>query len=137
MSTERNRQRETFANAWNKHKLQQPLSDLEKHLVEVIALHPEYIDTIENLDQRIDHDYSTDNNPFLHLSLHLSLQEQIKTNRPQGISDIYQSLLNKHQNIHQVEHLMMDVLAHTLWDAQQSGQLPDEKRYLLGLSAIQ
>ena len=69
-------------------------------------------------------------NPFLHLSLHLALQEQIQTNRPEGIQAVYLKLIKKHLDSHQVEHAMMEVLEYILWEAQKNNQMPDEKVYL-------
>ena len=134
--TDRNSIRQVFNQAWKKFNDQQPLSALETQLVAIIQNHPEYITVVEQLDKNIDKDYSTDTNPFLHLSLHLSLQEQLCADRPKGIKQIYTSLLQKHADPHQVEHLMMDVMANILWDAQQGGVLADESGYLNQLNNL-
>jgi len=127
---QRDQMRKVFVDAWTKFKNQQSLSSLETQIIELIQQHPEYIDLFDNPEQHFQQNYSTDTNPFLHLSLHLSLREQIATHRPQGIQTIYQNLLNKYHNQQEVEHLMMDVLAHILWDAQKNGVLASEELYL-------
>jgi hypothetical protein len=69
-------------------------------------------------------------NPFLHLGMHIGLQEQIATDRPTGISAIYRQLLLKSGDTHQAEHRLMECLERTLWEAQQSQSAPDEESYL-------
>ena len=136
MFNDREQIRKTYLAAWQKHLAKQPLSGLETQLVELILLHPEYQSFFENPDDDLQHNYRTDNNPFLHLGLHLGIREQLATNRPAGIREIFTKLMQKHQDQHQVEHLMMDVMANILWEAQQSNALPDEALYLERLKAL-
>ena len=135
-NNQRTQLRTTFLNAWGKQKKQQPLSALEQSIVTLIAEHPEYIAGIENMDAALETDYALDDNPFLHLSLHLSLQDQIQTNRPAGIQAIYHNLLKKYQDPHETQHRMMDVLAHLLLDAQKTNKMPDESSYLKSLCEL-
>ena len=131
MSNEtRNKMRQIFFDAWQKYKNDDALTPLEKQVVIIIQAHPEYNKLLNNPSHTIDQDYSTDNNPFLHMGLHLSLLEQIHTNRPPGIHDIYQQLAAKLDNAHRAEHLMMEIMANLLWNAQEQGVLPDEQNYL-------
>lgn len=119
--------REFYIQTWQKRFRNEPLSDLEKKIVELITKHPEYQTYMSSsyLEKNFEH-----GNPFLHLSLHLALQEQIQINRPQGIQTVYLKLINKHIDSHQVEHAMMEVLEYILWEAQKHNQMPDEKIYL-------
>jgi hypothetical protein len=119
--------REFYLNSWNKYLNKQALTDLEKKICQVIEMHPEYQKFISN--QYLETDFQGPN-PFLHLSLHLALQEQIQTNRPFGIQSTYLKLVQKHQDVHQVEHALMEILEYTLWQAQKDNKLPDEKAYL-------
>lgn len=135
MTTSRNDSRQVFIDAWHKQTSNLPLSTLEQLIVAIIEKHPEYINTLESNDC-LTQNYHTDNNPFLHLGLHLSLQEQLNTNRPQGINAVFTQLCQQHQDQHQVEHLMMDVMATILWDAQQQGILPCETTYLQQLQKL-
>ena len=128
--------RQFFFTTWQKKKNLQTLSQLEQQIVEIIETHPEYHAIICDPEQHQQENYRSDNNPFLHLSLHLGLQEQINTNRPQGVQAIYRQLLMKHQDQHAVAHQMMEILARVLWDAQQHAQLPDEEDYLMQLQQI-
>ena len=135
MGQERRQQRQYFLDAWTKRETPDSLSALEKQLLEVIKLHPEYQNILDDPDI-LDKDYRTDNNPFLHMSLHLGLLEQLSTNRPAGIREHYQRLYQHHQDEHQVQHLMMDVMATIMWDAQQNGKLPNEQLYLKKLKSL-
>jgi len=132
----RDQLRHLFFQAWQKKQKQAPLTALEQQIVSVIEQHPEYHRVIEQPERHLQEDYSTDNNPFLHLSLHLGLQEQLSTNRPAGINVIYEKLVHKVNDPHLAQHHMMDVMATLLWDAQQQGRLPDETTYLEKLNTI-
>ena len=79
---------------------------------------------------------SGETNPFLHMGLHLAIREQINTNRPVGIQTIYQQLVQRKNDPHEVEHLMMEKMAEFLWAAQRNHQLPDESAYLEALKGF-
>jgi len=135
---DRNRLREAFFNAWHKHKQDDILEPMDKQIVDLLLDHPEYHSLIENPDN-IAKDYTPEHgemNPFLHLSLHLSLREQVGTDRPKGIASITRSLLLKHGDGHEVEHLMMERLGEMLWDAQRQQRQPDEQAYLENLKRL-
>ena len=106
-----------------------PVEPLESQLIEIILLHPEY-HALLNEPENLQADQFTETNPFLHMSLHLALREQVSTNRPKGILEIYQAVCSQFQDVHLAEHHMMECLANILWQAQQSGQMPDEQVYL-------
>ena len=135
MTPSREEVRQTFIDAWQKQRNQQPLTDLEKILVTIISAHPEYHAALTN-DHKIAQDFTTDNNPFLHLGLHVSLAEQLQTNRPAGIQAIYQQLIKKLGDTHQAEHLMMDVMGELLWQAQQNGKLASNEDYIAHLQKL-
>lgn len=135
---DRTRMREMFFSAWKKHLLNEPLEPMEKQIVSLLEDHPEYHDLIENPDA-IDKDFTPEHgemNPFLHLSLHLALREQVGTDRPKGIATVTRSLLLKHGDGHTVEHLMIECLGEFLWDAQRAKREPDELAYLEKLKLL-
>ncbi|MDT8311017.1 MAG: DUF1841 family protein [Methylophaga sp.] len=128
--------RQYYHQVWQKWQQQQPLSALERQVAIVIQEHPEYHDALTNT-QHTQQEYFVENgqsNPYLHMGLHLAIREQVATNRPTGITDIYQQLLQQ-QNDEQLEteHLMMECLAESIWQAQRSQQMPDEAAYLQAL----
>ncbi len=69
-------------------------------------------------------------NPFLHMAMHISIQEQLGTQRPAGIIELYQSLLAKLGDPHEVEHQMMECLGQMIWEAQRNNTLPNDESYL-------
>lgn len=125
----REKLRVVFFEAWQKHQKKMPLTPLEIQLVDIILIHPEYYQLLNQEENYLSMDFD-ETNPFLHLSLHLSVREQTTTNRPSGITSIYQSLVLKSDDPHKAEHQIMDCLAEILWSAQQTGKTPDELYYL-------
>ena len=133
--TDRNQLRKAYADAWSRFQQGLPLQPLEQQLAAVIKEHPEYHHQINNLSA----DFLPEtgqSNPFLHMGMHLALREQISTNRPDGIRDCFQSLLEKTGSQHEAEHLMMECLGEALWTAQQNNTLPDDQAYLVCLKRL-
>ncbi|GJM06471.1 MAG: hypothetical protein DHS20C10_02050 [marine bacterium B5-7] len=132
-SSERQQLRQTFIDAWQKAKDNETLTPFEREIVTVIQFHPEYQAMFDTPDKVVDKDFSPDageTNPFLHLSGHIGLHEQLSTNRPEGIRDIYHKLCEKYGDPHQAEHAMMECLMQILWQAQRDHEQPDETVYL-------
>ena len=122
--------RQAFFDAYAKHQKKEELTALETQLVTLMELHPEYLPMMQNPEKYLEQDYFPEmgeTNPFLHLSLHLGLHEQVATNRPAGIQDLYQQYQAKYGS-HEAEHRMMSVMAELLYQAQ--GQAPDQVEYL-------
>jgi len=110
--------RQFFFEAWRKFGQSLELTPLEGMALQVMMMHPEY------------HAELGETNPFLHMSLHLSILEQISINQPPGIAPSYQALLEKHAEEHAAQHDLMDCLAETVWRAQRDGKAPDAMAYL-------
>ena len=64
------------------------------------------------------------------MAMHLTIHEQLLSDRPAGIVKIHRHLSQQYGDTHQAEHQIMECLAEILWQAQRDGSLPDEKRYL-------
>jgi len=129
----RDQARQFLFEVWAKFKKQHPLSDLEKIAVTVIQLHPEYQIVLDSPDRYMNHQYFPEmgeTNPFLHLSLHLAVIEQISINQPIGIRDVYDKLLKQHNDIHLAYHEVLDCLAETIWQSQRNQQPLDAEHYL-------
>lgn len=134
-SSDRDDYRTVFFSTWKKHQANEPLEPIEAQLLQLILAHPEYHDILEEPELFKDKNFDSDN-PFLHLSLHLGIREQIATNRPAGIREAYQGLCEKYKDLHTAEHQMMEHLGKTLWEAQRNGSMPDEAAYLEGLRRL-
>lgn len=130
--------RQFYHDVWLKRQAGEAMSTLEKSIAHVIEMHPEYHAVFEKKGH-LEQEYfveAGDTNPYLHMSLHLSLHEQISTDRPTGIRELYQQLLIKFSNSHQCEHEMMECLAESLWQAQRDNKPPSEADYLDALKTL-
>ena len=124
--------RRAWVDAWSKSRAGQPLEPMERLLADVIAEHPEHHPALESRDA-LERDFSPEagrTNPFLHMGLHVAIREQLATDRPPGVRELYARLLPRYADAHRLEHALMECLAETLWDAQREGTAPDEARYL-------
>ena len=125
--------RSSYAEAWRKHLARVPLTPLESLIADVIAHHPEYQPLVGDAQavQAFDPSPGTAaENPFLHMGLHLAIREQLSIDRPPGVRQIQRALTARLGDGHDAEHVLMEALAETLWEAQRDGQPPDERRYL-------
>lgn len=126
--------RRIFSEAWQKYQASASLSELETQLISVILQHPEYHAELEKPD--LISSFSLDENPYLHLGLHVSLLEQLHTERPPGINAIYKNLLAKIGDAHETQHQMMNVMAELIWEAQKKGALAEDAEYLKKLGEL-
>jgi len=125
--------RQLFFDAWQKEKKALPLEPMEQIIVNVIKPHPEYHAFFDNTDNNLDKDFSPEmgqTNPFLHLSMHISIHEQLSINQPKGIMEAFNQLLETTQDPHEAEHIMMDCLGEMIWKAQRENTAPNEDLYL-------
>ena len=125
--------REFFFNAWSQFKAQKPLTDLEKIALAVINMHPEYQAILDAPEQYKSQEYFPEfgeTNPFLHMSLHLSILEQVSINQPTGIADIYQRLKLKYQDEHDAQHTILECLGEAIWQAQRNNTALDANFYV-------
>ena len=134
-SQDRQKQREFLANARQKHLNNDNLEPLERQLVLIVESHPEYHKIINNLTTEYFPEQG-EINPFLHINLHLALKDQISINQPHEISSIYQKLLKKHKDPHEVEHLMMECIAEMIFISQKNNSGLDESKYILNLKNL-
>lgn len=129
----RDQVRQFFFTTWQKFHAEQVLSGLEALALEVIQMHPEYHAVLNQPERYLEQAYFPEmgeTNPFLHLSLHLSILEQIGIDQPPGIKAAYATLQLRLTDRHAAQHALMDCLAETLWQAQRAGAAPDAEAYL-------
>ena len=135
----RDQLRRMYLDTWKKYTSRVPLEPLEAQVAAVIAEHPEYVPWLESGDEAVATEFTPEGgqqNPFLHMGLHLAIREQVATNRPTGITAIHETLSKRMGDAHAAEHAMLEPLAETLWEAQRSGRVPDEMAYLEKLRAL-
>jgi hypothetical protein len=125
--------RKAYADAWRKHITGSPLTPLEAMLADVIGLHPEYRSVLNDAETALAYEPKAGQateNPFLHMGLHMAIREQLSIDRPPGVRDLHRRLQARYGDLHAAEHVLMEALAETLWEAQRSGRAPDEAQYL-------
>jgi len=135
---DRNQIRQVYLDAWKKHRSGQALDSMQQIIVGIIQNHPEYHAELES-GVALEKDYTPEmgqSNPFLHMGLHIAIQEQLSTGQPRGIVAVYQQLQLKFQDSHRVEHMMMDCLAQLIWEAQSQGRQPDQQAYVENLRKL-
>lgn len=129
----RDQARQFLFDAWAKFKQNAVLADLEQIAIEVIQMHPEYHAILDAPERYLSQQYFPEmgeTNPFLHLSLHLSVIEQVSINQPIGIGDVYAKLLKKYNDKHLAQHDLLECLAETIWHSQRNNLPLDSAHYL-------
>jgi hypothetical protein len=125
--------RRFFCEAWAKAQQQLPLTPLETIAVDWVAQHPEYHDDLADLEAALAREYAVDagrTNPFLHLSMHLSIEEQVSIDQPPGIRAAVAALSQRLDSRHEAMHQVMECLGEVLWRSQRD-QLPiDAQAYV-------
>jgi hypothetical protein len=125
--------RKFFFDAWAKHREKSPLVGLETYAVDVMLAHPEYRAALENPDREAGRDYSVEagsTNPFLHMSLHLAVEEQLSIDQPPGLRREFERIATRLGDRHAALHAVLECLGETVWRAQREGGTPDAEAYL-------
>ncbi|RLA11315.1 MAG: DUF1841 domain-containing protein, partial [Gammaproteobacteria bacterium] len=121
MFQSRDEVRQVYLKVWQKMQGQSLLEPMEAIIADIIQLHPEYHPLLKVGESATQKDFSPENgqtNPFLHMGMHITLREQSASDRPAGIQDIYQKLVQQ-KGIHDAEHAMIECLGEVLWTAQR------------------
>jgi hypothetical protein len=130
-SQSRDQLRGAYAEAWRKHREGLPVSPLEALIADVVERHPEYQTLLTDAAAAVTYDApSGQENPFLHMGLHIAVREQLAIDRPPGVRAVAGQIRSAHADPHWAEHVLMEALAETLLAAQRSGRAPDEQEYL-------
>ena len=136
-SPSRDEARQFMIEAWAKYRGRAPLTPLERIAAGLVALHPEYHAILEQPDRHRDRDFQPetgDVNPFLHLSLHLAVAEQLSIDQPPGIRAHYERLRVARGDEHAALRAVLECLGEVIWHAQRHGTAPDAASYLDCLS---
>ena len=124
--------RQIFWDAWHKAQANLPINALEVRIARVIEMHPEYHHFFDDMESFLERDFQVDDgmNPYLHLSLHLALEEQLATKHPPEAARAMDQLVSvKKMDRHDALHKLLEVLAETVYYAQRAGQEPDVEAY--------
>ena len=125
--------RRFFCDVYAKHRAGQPMEALETLAAGWIDAHPEYHVDLADADAAVARVYDGQDgreNPFLHLSMHLSISEQCSIDQPQGIRAAVEALTERLGSLHDAHHQAMECLGEMIWQSQRSGAPPDGAAYI-------
>lgn len=125
--------RRFFCSVYAKVLSGQPLDAIEKIASLWVAEHPEYHAEFADADAALERMYEVQagvTNPFLHLSMHLSISEQCSIDQPQGIRQAVELLTARRNSLHHAHHEAMDCLGQMIWESQRAGSPPDGATYI-------
>lgn len=125
--------RRFFCETWRKHVAAAPLTPIEAQAADWIVQHPEYHADLADVDAALAAVFEVDGgrtNPFLHLSMHLSITEQVGIDQPSGIRQAFELLRHRLGSAHDAQHEVMECLGEMIWASQRSGLPPDGQAYL-------
>ena len=132
--------RRYFGHVWQNRLNPLQLDALQQKALRIIEAHPEYQTYLEHIEEYLDKNWTPEQgetNPFLHLSLHLSIQEQVGIDQPFGIRTIHQKLIGMYNdNWVKAEDEMMEALVETIWQAQRHNQGLDVNAYMTRLRKL-
>lgn len=129
----RDQVRDFFFDLWAKSKAGTPLTPLESMALSIVLEHPEYHEVLGNPERYRDRVWTPEGgeaNPFLHLSVHLAIEEQLSIDSPPGIRAAVGALESKFGNAMDARHAVMDCLVEQVWQAQRNGAPFDNATYL-------
>ena len=111
----------------------QPMETLEILASQWLQEHPEYDPDLADAQAAVARVYDGQDgrtNPFLHLSMHLSISEQCSIDQPRGIRQAVELLAARRGSVHDAQHEAMECLGQMLWESQRSGRPPDGTAYV-------
>ena len=129
----RDQARAFLFDVWDKHRSAAALTPLEQMALAVILEHPEYHAVLGDRERYLDRDWKPEGgetNPFLHLQMHLAIDEQLSIDSPPGIRAAVEALAHRRGSMHDARHDVMDCLAEMIWNSQRHGAAFDNGAYL-------
>jgi hypothetical protein len=125
--------RRFFCATFAKQRDGMPLDRMELIAARWIGEHPEYHAELADVDAALGAMYTLEEgrtNPFLHLSMHLTIEEQCSIDQPTGIRQAAQLIAVRRGSLHEAHHEVMECLGQMIWASQRSGLPPDGLAYL-------
>jgi len=125
--------RQFFCTVYAKAQAGQSLEAIETIASLWIDEHPEYHADLADVDAALGSMQDAEagqNNPFLHLSMHLSISEQCSIDQPRGIRQAVELLTHRRDSLHLAHHEVMDCLGQMIWESQRAGRPPDGASYI-------
>ncbi|CAN5637112.1 DUF1841 family protein [soil metagenome] len=132
-SPSQNDVRRFFCDAYRKQREGGVLTPIEAMAADWMLDHPEYNADFSDVDAALAAVYDVEQgrtNPFLHLSMHLSINEQVSIDQPRGIKQAFDLLAAKRGSAHEAHHEVMECLGEMMWTSQRNGLPPDGEAYI-------
>ena len=129
----REQSREFLFDLWAKHQAGMPLTPLESMALAIVLEHPEHHAVLGDRERYLERDWKPEGgetNPFLHLAMHLAIEEQVSIDQPPGIRAAIEALAKRRGSMHEARHDVMDCLAEIVWQAQRYGTGFDNAAYV-------
>ena len=129
----RDQAREFLFDLWARHRAGAQLTAMESMALAIVLEHPEYHAILGDRERYLDRDWKPEGgetNPFLHLQMHLAIEEQVSIDQPPGIRAAVEALARRRGSAHEARHDVMDCLAEAIWNAQRHGAAFDNAQYL-------
>ena len=131
--------RQFFCEAWAMQQRSGILTPMESIAARWVVEHPEYHSILSDLEFAKEAEYTPEKgqtNPFLHLSMHMSITEQVQIDQPPGIREASKQLSIKLDYEHEAQHRIMECLGQVLWNAQRDGTPPDMAAYVEAIKKL-
>jgi hypothetical protein len=125
--------RRFFCSVYAKSRSGAPMEAIETIASQWLEEHPEYHADFADAGAALEKMYDIEGgktNPFLHLSMHLSISEQCSIDQPRGIRQAVELLTARRDSLHAAHHEAMDCLGKMVWESQRAGQPPDGAAYI-------
>ena len=125
--------RRFYCSVYAKARSGKPLEAIETIASQWIEEHPEYHADFSDVEIALARMYDVEGgktNPFLHLSMHLSISEQCSIDQPRGIRQAVELLTAKRDSLHDAHHETMECLGQMVWESQRAGRQPDGNAYI-------
>jgi hypothetical protein len=125
--------RRFFCDVYAKSRSGQAMEAIETIASLWLDEHPEYHNDVSDVDAALAAMPLTQEgqtNPFLHLSMHLSISEQCSIDQPRGIRQAVELLTHRRDSLHDAHHEVMECLGKMIWESQRAGRPPDGDAYI-------
>ncbi len=125
--------RRFFCETRHLHRAGMRLDAMQTLAAHWLVQHPEYDADLADVEAALAASYTVEegrSNPFLHLSMHLSIAEQCSIDQPTGMRQAVDLLAARRNSLHSAHHEVMECLGEMLWASQRSGLPPDGQAYL-------
>lgn len=96
------------------------LNEEEKQLAHIMLEHKEYDNDFCNAEDLFDYEYDPDTeiNPFMHISVHSAIENQLTEQEPTEVCEFYEAMREKgvsqHAIIHQIGLIFVPLVFHTM-----------------------